>query len=337
MNRDENLSTPDNTPGDLPESGRRRFLQLAAASGLVLPCGGAIAHAATLGEAVEEMAAGPLWEIEAVRVEQAFSDGSTCPFFRYQAMGSTPSAGTVPVLSGRRGQVAQLRVRNSLTRGIRPTIVGGVPGPWIDPGTELTFDIDVPPMGTWMLTDAELGDAAGPMGLGAVIISRLGASISRRTLRSIGPRYDREYVLFYVDSDDRWNTAIDAGGVPDFGVYEPNYHTVNNLTFPDTAGDAGTTIACQVGDRVLLRMCNLGWMRQSVHFHGYHVQIERINNQRQSIYGSKDTIPLPGHSTMEVLLPINQPGIFPVHPHSLTTTTDNGLYIGGQITLIVAT
>ncbi|VAX41406.1 hypothetical protein MNBD_PLANCTO03-2177 [hydrothermal vent metagenome] len=325
-------STPDGTTNS---TGRRRFLKAAAASGIVLPGGAAIAHALEL-VSTESMAAGPLWEIEAVRVEQTFSDGSTCPFFRYRALGSTPSAGTVPVLSGRRGQTAQLRVHNTLTRGIRPTIVGGTPGPWIGPGEDVTFDLQVPPMGTWMLTDAELGDAAGPMGLGAVIVSRLGAIVSRRSLQSIRPRYDREYVLLYVDSDDRWNTAIDAGGVPDFGVYEPNYHTVNNLTFPDTAGDPGTAIACQVGDRVLLRMCNLGWMRQSVHFHGYHVQIERINNQRQAIYGPKDTIPLPGHSTMEVLLPINQPGIFPVHPHSLTTTTDNGLYIGGQITLIVA-
>jgi FtsP/CotA-like multicopper oxidase with cupredoxin domain len=338
MNRDQHQNAPENTAATPSQTGRRRFLQLAAASGIALPCGGAIAHAVGLGESSDHRPASPLWEIEAARVEQTFGDGSTVPFFRYRALGSTPVAGTVPVLTGRHGQVARLRVNNTLSRGIRPTIVGGTPGPWIDPGTELTFELPLPPMGTWLLTDHELGDAAGPMGLGAVIISRLGASVRRGGLQSMSlHRYDREYVLFYVDSDDRWNTAIDAGQPPDFGYYEPNYHTVNNLTFPDTVNDPGTMITCRVGERVLLRLCNLGWVRQAIHFHGYHVTMQRINNQGQSIYGPKDTIPLPGHTTAEILLEVNQPGLFPVHPHSLTTTTDNGLYAGGQITLINAT
>ena len=192
----------------------------------------------------------------------------------------------------------------------------------------MTFRLVVPPEGTWLLTDNLLGDAAGPMGLGAVIVSRAAKILTG---------YDREYVLLYVDSDDRWNAAIDAGQSPNYPVYEPNFHTVNSLTFPDTVSDAGTTITCQVGERVLLRMCNLGWMRQAIHFHGYHVDIERINNQPQTIYGPKDTVPLAGHGTVEVVLTVNQPGVFPVHPHSLTTTTDNGVYIAGQVTLIVAT
>ncbi len=341
MNHSENQSAQDHVDAAPTIADRRRFLKMAAATGIALPWCATMAPAMGPPQKADPRTLAqpqpfvPQWEIEAVRVIQTFSDSSTAPFYRYQALGSTPTAGTVPVITGTPGEIVRLRVRNSLPIQIRPTIVGGTPGPSINPGATRTFSLVIPPEGTWLLTDDTLGDAAGPMGLGAVIVSRQPSARGRGRQQRLA--YDREYVMLYNNSDDRWNTAIDAGLAPDLSTYEPNYHTLNNLTFPDTTTDPNSTITCQVGERVLLRMCNLGWMRQSIHFHGYHVDIERINNQPQSIYGPKDTIPLPGHTTMEVLLVPNQPGVFPVHPHSLTTTTDNGLYIGGQITLIVAT
>ena len=51
----------------------------------------------------------------------------------------------------------------------------------------------------------------------------------------------------------------------------------------------------------------------------------------------KDTIGLPGYQTAELRLPVTQPGVYPLHPHSLTTVTDNGVYPAGQILLIDAT
>lgn len=332
MNYIENQTSPSCDVAEPTEGTRRRFLKMAAASGIAMPMCSSMALAGGGRRKAPPRQRYRLWEIEAVRVEQIFSEGSVVPYFRYRALGSTTVSGSVPVLTGNPGQVVELRVANTLGRDIQPMIVGGTPGPVIAAGADVTFRLVVPPEGTWLLTDYLLGDAAGPMGLGAVIVSRA-AKVSRKFVSG----YDREYVLLYVDSDDRWNGAIDSGQVPNYAVYEPNFHTVNNLTFPATASDAGTRIECRVGERVLLRLCNLGWMRQAIHFHGYHVDIERINNQPQSIYGPKDTVPLSGHSTVEVVLTVNQPGIFPVHPHSLTTTTDNGVYIAGQVTLIVAT
>ncbi len=339
MSRQENQSASDPVGVDPVEAGRRRFLQMAVATGIAFQLGVGTADAGQPNLIKQLWQKQPLqvWMLEAARIEQTFSDGSILPYHRYRALGSTPVAGSVPVLTGAPGEILRVRMRNSLSYTIRPMIVGGMLGPTIAPGEVVTLDLVVPTEGTWLLTDELLGDAAGPMGLGAVIISRPHKNGLRGGRRSSVLGYDREYVLLYVDSDDRWNTAIDTGLLPDYTTYEPNYHTVNNLTFPDTASDPGTLITCQVGERVLLRMCNLGWVRQSVHFHGYHVDIQRINNQPQSIFGPKDTIPLPGHTTLEALLTVNQPGVFPVHPHSLTTTTDNGLYIGGQITLISAT
>ena len=46
--------------------------------------------------------------------------------------------------------------------------------------------------------------------------------------------------------------------------------------------------------------------------------------------------PLAPFSTMDLDMHVDQVGEFPVHPHSLTSTTDNGLYQGGSVTLIDA-
>lgn len=315
-------------------AGRRRFLKSIAASSVVIPGVSAVAQVA---RPIRRQPRGATWQIQASRVVQSFMDGSSAPFFRLQSLGSTPVAGTMPVLSARANTIVSLRINNTLTRAIRPKIVGGAMGPWINPGDDVTFDIAVPRAGTWLLTDDALGVAAGPMGLGAVIIARSVSAGATPILRSQPAKPYREYVLAYTDSDDRWNNTIDAGGVPDLGLYEPNYHTLNNLTFPNTIADPSTRITCRVGERVILRFANFGWVRQSVHFHGYHVYITRMNNMRQTHLGQKDTIGIPGHTTMEVELPVNQPGLYPVHPHSLTTVTDNGLYAAGQITLIDAT
>ncbi|NIR28875.1 MAG: multicopper oxidase domain-containing protein, partial [Gammaproteobacteria bacterium] len=81
---------------------------------------------------------------------------------------------------------------------------------------------------------------------------------------------------------------------------------------------------------------NLGHVRHAIHFHGYHVEIVSRNNVPETMLPAKDTIPLPGYTTAELNLAVTQPGIFPVHPHSLTNVTDNGLYPHGQIVLIDA-
>ena len=50
----------------------------------------------------------------------------------------------------------------------------------------------------------------------------------------------------------------------------------------------------------------------------------------------KDTVAVPGGGTTDVILNVNQTGLYPVHPHSLTAVTANGLYPYGQLTLIEA-
>jgi FtsP/CotA-like multicopper oxidase with cupredoxin domain len=323
---------------------RRTFLASAGAAGTLTVIGGSQAdHAvgATM-ETDRRRASFVKWNIDAIREVQTFGDGSSLPFFRFvsrtfiqPAVSSgipTPEAGRLPLLRAKAGQRVSLKVRNDLDFPIQPTIPGYQSGPIIAPNDMGRWRFDMPSVGTWMLTENLLGPAAGPVGFGAMLIS----DRRRSFITSPGYRIDRDYVLLYQDADDRWNLAVDAGEQPDVSTYEPNYHLLNGLTFPHTANDPDTRIACNVGENVLIRMGNLGHMRQSIHFHGYHADMIKRNNVPEMMLPMKDTFPLPGYTTADIVLPVLQSGVFPIHPHSLTTTTDNGLYPFGQITLIDA-
>ena len=273
------------------------------------------------------------WIIDAARVEQDFADGTSLPFFRFLPNGGTPSAGDLPRLDAVEFQPVSLTVRNLLDFAVQPSIVGHASGPVVEAGKKADWVFTMPAAGTWLLTDALLGPAAGPVGFGGTLISR---SAPARFAAGDPYNIDREYVLVYQDADDLWNLAVEANMLPDTSGYEPNYHTLNGLTYPNTLTDPDTRITCSKGEFVLIRLANLGHVRHSIHFHGYHADMVSRNNEAELMLPLKDTFPLPGYSTAELVLPVAQGGRFPLHPHSLTSVTDNGLYPHGQITLIDA-
>jgi len=125
-----------------------------------------------------------------------------------------------------------------------------------------------------------------------------------------------------------------SGSSAPLPAYEPNYFVVNGLAFPDTVSDPDTLISGLLGERILIRMGNLGRMRQAIHFHGYHLEPLARDNVPETVLPDKDTFPLPAFSTLDVMLVPNQRGLFPIHPHSLTAVAANGRYPFGQLTLM---
>jgi hypothetical protein len=279
------------------------------------------------------------WRLEARREEQFFNDSSVLPFFRFFSAGNTPSNGRVPYLKATQNLWVGLRLKNLLDFPVQPMILSYKTGPLVMPGTQRDWFFRMPPVGTWMLTEATLGVAAGPLGFGGAVVStgpRLSSTgQTGQTSPYEGP-YDKEYFLLFQDADDRWNLAFDNGDEPDISQYHPNYHTINGLTFPATADDPATRISCQLHDKVLIRVGNLGHARTSLHLHGYHLKIIRKNNLGESILPEKDTFEVAQNTTLETVLNVSQVGEYPIHPHDITKVTDNGYYPGGQLTMIDA-
>jgi len=276
-----------------------------------------------------------LWAVEAIQVQEVFPNGAAVDFFRYQPLQGSATRGNLPYFEATEGAIIIVGVRNSLSVAIRPEIVGVAVGPLIAPGQQDWFRFIMPAAGSYQLSQAEYREVSGPLGLAGVMVSR--PSSGAQELWNGGPSFDREYVLHYQDSDERWNQAAALGRLPNLALYEPNYFTINGLAYPNTSADPDSHVACLVGERVLIRLSNSGRIRQSIHFHGYHVDIAAQNNVPNMILPPKDTVEIAAGGTTDLILTVNQAGIFPVHPHSLTAVTSNGIYPYGQLTFIEAT
>ncbi len=284
--------------------------------------------------AAQPAAAYTLWAIEAVETDESFADGSTVHFYRFQPYQGSAKRGRLPYFEATEGETIVLGLKNSTRVPLQPSIPGVIVAPVVPAGQTGWVMFTMPPAGSYQLSQESYRVVSGPCGLAGTMVSR--PSSGAQELWSGGPAFDREYTLHYQDSDNRWNMAAANLQMPNISEYQPNFFTLNGNAYPDTGADPDTLIVCNNGERVLLRMSNSGHMRQSIHFHGYHALVVARNNVPVTAFPPKDTIEVASGSTVDVVIEINQPGSYPVHPHSLTAVTANGLYPYGQLTLIVA-
>ncbi|MDP6520789.1 MAG: multicopper oxidase domain-containing protein [Planctomycetota bacterium] len=284
-----------------------------------------------------------VWRLTADPSSTTFGNGVTIPFFRYNTNGTR--RGALPFAQATEGSSLTVLVTNNLPHAFRPEIVGVATGPLIRPGTSASFSFNMPPAGTYLLSADGGKTAPAPGNFGAAHISRptnglSGTLVSRpssgaQVLYDGGPAYDREYVLLYDDADDRRNALQGSLGSIPRQPYEANYFTLNGMGFPDIAGDTDSVVAAGLGERVLLRLGNLGRTRQCIHFHGFHADTATRDNLPEIHWGEKDTIPVPTRTTTDVLFTANQLGTYPLHPHNVQAVTADGAYPFGQLTLIV--
>ncbi|MCP3916422.1 MAG: multicopper oxidase domain-containing protein [bacterium] len=327
-----NRQDPD---GGLPRTSRRpsrrHFLAGLGGAGLTATAA-PLARAATLPTT---------WNLEAVQTSYTFATGASLPYFRLQAVGTGATRGLLPYFEATEGTTIDIAIDNQLPVAIRPSVVSVADGPVIPANTSATFQLVVPPAGTYLVGPArapwssgvESAVHAAPLsGLAAILVSRPTSGLSE--LWNGGPSFDREFVLVYEDADDRLNTAMVTPGAQALPPYEPNFFTVNGLAYPETIQDVHTLVTGAVGERILIRLGNLGRMRQAVHFHGYHAEPVARDNVPEQAWPAKDTFPLPAFGTLDVILTPHQRGTYPLHPHSLTAVTAGGLYPFGQLTLM---
>jgi FtsP/CotA-like multicopper oxidase with cupredoxin domain len=139
------------------------------------------------------------------------------------------------------------------------------------------------------------------------------------------------------DLDDRLNATIASGGSYDMNNYEPNYFFANGLSFPDTTTYGDTLVSMGVGEDVALRLINGGCITYPMHFHGYHVNVATLNRVVETSVIEKDTVQLELSACADVILPVAQPGMFPLHTHYVPGVTAGGAYPNGGLIIMSAT
>ena len=238
----------------------------------------------------------------------------------------------------REGDPVEITLYNYLDRNVDLRIPGVLTdSPSIAPGESYTYEFTAPPAGTYLFHDGINGDLGRAMGLaGPMVVT---SAESEKHLFTDGPTFDRQYTLVLHELDDRVNRAVASGSYFDMAEYEPNYFFVNGLSYPNTTTDDETLIAMQVGERVALRFVNAGLIINPMHFHGYHVEVATRNRQVETAVIEKDTVLVDVDECVDVILPVNQRGAYPLHTHYVPGVTANGVYVnpyGGALLVMSA-
>ncbi|MEM9555007.1 MAG: multicopper oxidase domain-containing protein [Acidobacteriota bacterium] len=325
-----------------PTVSRRRLLQggLAGAAALTLPLWAR--NFVVRGGAAPAFTASP--------VAKTLADGSTIPTWQLvdaggSGLGALPSALVVD-----EGDSVSLELTNGLAENVDLVVPGVTSGPptWVTPGGSRTVTFTAPTAGTYLahgITPLDpTGEVCRAMGLATPLVVRPPGE--PRRLYSGGPRFDREYTLMYQDFDDRLNAAVDAGdsGSYDMANYEPNFFIVNGLGFPDTLQSGSTRLSMVVGDAVALRFLVAGQVTYPMHFHGYHADVEARREEGglsapETAVRSKDTVQVEIGASADVILNVDQPGVFPLHSHYVPAVTFDGIYLdphGGSLLMLAA-
>ena len=274
----------------------------------------------------------------AERVVKSMIDGTSIPVWQFRDPAGSGPGDLASGLVVEEGDTINVTVQNDLDRPINFVVPGVLSGTvTVAAGGARLYSFPAPAAGSYFYSDDANDEIARAMGLsGPLVVMPPG---SPNVLYTGGPSFDQQYTLVLSELDDRLNTAIDAGQPYDMANFEPNYFFVNGLSFPDTAGDPDTLIAMSQGEDIALRLVNAGVITNPMHFHGYHVEVATRNREPETVVVDKDTVLVDLEECVDVILPVTQPGAFPLHTHFVPGVTANGVYVnpyGGALIIMTA-
>jgi manganese oxidase len=186
-----------------------------------------------------------------------------------------------------------------------------------------------------------------------------------------GWKYDKDTVLLLSEMDLRQHASEQAGRIGGGAVYnpvtfQPQYWFINGLSFPNTVHAAGgpaapfnwtnwiaahpgydpliagrvnfQSSAGDLGERVLIRMINMGYETQPMHMHGFHGKIigsdqrawpwaNKPDSQLAAAYGfglEKNTLTIGSGETYDWLINFGLQGLTSTYPPG-TQSRANGL------------
>jgi len=172
----------------------------------------------------------------------------------------------------------------------------------IGPGETFTYEFVAQPGGTFMYHTHHNSAAQEAKGLyGLFIVDPKVPTV----------QYDKEYI----------QVLSELGG----------YYLINGKAFPATA-----PIAAKTGERVLIRLVNLGQMTHPMHMHGNPFQIVATDGYPvpagQEL--TKDVINIGPGERYDLLMTADNPGTWLFHCHILAHVQNHGVEPGGMLTVV---
>jgi manganese oxidase len=172
----------------------------------------------------------------------------------------------------------------------------------IAPGETFTYEFVARPGGTFMYHTHHNSAEQEAKGLYGVFIV---------DPKQVAVQYDKEYI----------QVLSELGG----------YFLINGKAFPATEA-----IQAKVGERVLIRLVNLGQMSHPMHMHGHAFNIVGTDGypvpESQAL--TKDVVNIGPGERYDLLMTADNPGTWLFHCHILTHVQNHGVEPGGMITVV---
>jgi FtsP/CotA-like multicopper oxidase with cupredoxin domain len=198
--------------------------------------------------------------------------------------------------------------------------VPDMPTPAIQPGGTFTYEFTVKTPGSYMYHSHYAGDTQVSAGLYAPFI------IDPATPPADPPAVDASLML----SEWRIVDGQTYPAMPMAGA-EPNYFTINGKAFPATE-----TIKAKVGERIRLRVMNIGQFVHPIHVHGAAFKVVATDGHPvpEVAQLTKDTIAIAPGERYDIEFSFTEPGQWAVHCHILHHTTNDNVDGGGMMLVI---
>lgn len=153
------------------------------------------------------------------------------------------------------------------------------------------------------------------------------------------PTFDKEYTFVLGEMDSKghnqdYATLYQGASEYNWTDYHPNYFFINGKTWPNTMMDPNDSINATVGQTVLVRLINTGYVWHSIHTHGFHMLVVGTDGRKLDVPYYKDTLSVGPAERYDVIIKLDQVGRYMLHDHAEQNTTNNGDYPGGMMTMI---
>lgn len=194
----------------------------------------------------------------------------------------------------------------------------------IAPGESFAYEFTAPPAGTFMYHSHIAADKQVMIGLYAPFI------VDPKAPSAEAPAVDVTWML------SEWRVGPDGQTYPAMPMMgaEPNYFTINGKSFPETA-----TIEVKKGQRVRIRIANIGQFTHPMHLHGMNFTIVAYDGvplpPGQRLV--RNTVPVNPGEVVDIEFTADNVGTWMFHCHVLHHATNDGMEPGGLIALVRVT
>lgn len=191
----------------------------------------------------------------------------------------------------------------------------------IKPGDTYTYQFVAEPSGTmWYHCHVNVNEHVTMRGMWGPLI------IDPKEPTPIEKKVTKDFILMFTDWASKWADQPGEGGVPG-DIFD--YFTINGKSYPETQ-----PIRVKKGDVIRVRLIGSGDRFHSIHIHG-HISLEAFKDGRplaNPIEG--DTFVVGPGERYDLIITMDNPGLWMIHDHIDTHTTNGDKPMGGIMTTI---